>query len=194
MRVSTHRPAATEKGGEKWPSRIRGDGDATNQRRPRAVLDEAHVGDIQGAFGTIRQHDTGARRSWGAPAAHAARDHGSRADRHGRGQRRRRRLDLRAGRTELRAQPAVDPAAADSCPDRQPGDGRAPRSGDRCRTRAADQRALRQVLGMVLGRRPVHLELPHDRDRVHRGEPGARLLRGEPLHIGARSPRPCSWS
>jgi NRAMP (natural resistance-associated macrophage protein)-like metal ion transporter len=31
-----------------------------------AVLDEAHVGDIQGAFGTIRQHDTEARRSWGA--------------------------------------------------------------------------------------------------------------------------------
>src|ERR1700680_3466122 len=29
-----------------------------------AVLDEAHVGDIEGAFGTIRQHDTGARRSW----------------------------------------------------------------------------------------------------------------------------------
>src|ERR1035437_8070840 len=28
------------------------------------VLDEAHVGDIHGAFGTIRQHDTGARRSW----------------------------------------------------------------------------------------------------------------------------------
>jgi NRAMP (natural resistance-associated macrophage protein)-like metal ion transporter len=28
-----------------------------------AVLDEAHVGDIQGAFGTIRQHDTAARRS-----------------------------------------------------------------------------------------------------------------------------------
>ena len=31
-----------------------------------AVLDEAHIGDIQGAFGTIRQHDIGARRSWGA--------------------------------------------------------------------------------------------------------------------------------
>ncbi|MHB8220076.1 MAG: NRAMP family divalent metal transporter [Acidimicrobiales bacterium] len=31
-----------------------------------AVLDEAHVGDIQGAFGTIRQHDVGARRSWAA--------------------------------------------------------------------------------------------------------------------------------
>jgi NRAMP (natural resistance-associated macrophage protein)-like metal ion transporter len=28
-----------------------------------AVLDEAHVGDIEGAFGTIRQHDTGSRRS-----------------------------------------------------------------------------------------------------------------------------------
>src|SRR5580693_2095139 len=31
-----------------------------------AVLDTAHVGDIEGAFGTIRQHDTGARRSWAA--------------------------------------------------------------------------------------------------------------------------------
>ncbi|MHB1710392.1 MAG: Nramp family divalent metal transporter [Acidimicrobiales bacterium] len=34
--------------------------------RATAVLDEAHVGDIQGAFGTIRQHDVGARRSWTA--------------------------------------------------------------------------------------------------------------------------------
>jgi Mn2+/Fe2+ NRAMP family transporter len=34
--------------------------------RERAVLDRAHVGDIQGAFGTIGQHDTGARRSWRA--------------------------------------------------------------------------------------------------------------------------------
>jgi NRAMP (natural resistance-associated macrophage protein)-like metal ion transporter len=31
-----------------------------------AVLDEAHIGDIRGAFGTIRRHDTEARRSWGA--------------------------------------------------------------------------------------------------------------------------------
>ena len=31
-----------------------------------AVLDEAHVGDIEGAFGTIRQHDISARRSSGA--------------------------------------------------------------------------------------------------------------------------------
>jgi hypothetical protein len=34
--------------------------------RERAVLDSAHVGDIQGAFGTIRQHDTESRRSWRA--------------------------------------------------------------------------------------------------------------------------------
>ncbi|MGP8058556.1 MAG: Nramp family divalent metal transporter [Acidimicrobiales bacterium] len=33
---------------------------------PTAVLDEAHVGDIRGAFGTIRQHDTASRRSWRA--------------------------------------------------------------------------------------------------------------------------------
>jgi len=31
-----------------------------------AVLDEAHVGDIRGALGTIRQHDTDTRRSWPA--------------------------------------------------------------------------------------------------------------------------------
>ncbi len=31
-----------------------------------AVLDEAHIGDIQGAFGTIGQHDTEARLRWGA--------------------------------------------------------------------------------------------------------------------------------
>ena len=33
---------------------------------PSAVLDEAHVGDIRGAFGTITQHDTLARSSWRA--------------------------------------------------------------------------------------------------------------------------------
>lgn len=31
-----------------------------------AVLDDSHVGDIKGAFGTIRQQDTGSRRSWKA--------------------------------------------------------------------------------------------------------------------------------
>ena len=33
--------------------------------RRTAVLDSAHEGDIQGAFGTIREHDLAARRSWG---------------------------------------------------------------------------------------------------------------------------------
>ena len=32
--------------------------------RPSAVLDAAHTGDIQGAFGTIGQHDSGSRNSW----------------------------------------------------------------------------------------------------------------------------------
>ena len=31
---------------------------------PPAVLDEAHLGDIRGALGTIRMGDTGARRGW----------------------------------------------------------------------------------------------------------------------------------
>ncbi len=40
----------------------------TNPANPAgsAVLDEAHLGDIRGAFGTIRQHDLDTRRSWGA--------------------------------------------------------------------------------------------------------------------------------
>ena len=38
--------------------------DTPEPEHATAVLDEAHVGDIHGAFGTIRQHDTGARRSW----------------------------------------------------------------------------------------------------------------------------------
>jgi hypothetical protein len=33
---------------------------------PTAVLDEAHIGDIRGALGTIRHGDTAARTSWGA--------------------------------------------------------------------------------------------------------------------------------
>ncbi|HMK63737.1 MAG TPA: NRAMP family divalent metal transporter [Acidimicrobiales bacterium] len=43
-----------------------GDTALSTLRQPSAVLDEAHVGDITGAFGTIRQHDVGARRSWAA--------------------------------------------------------------------------------------------------------------------------------
>jgi NRAMP (natural resistance-associated macrophage protein)-like metal ion transporter len=35
-------------------------------RERTAALDEAHIGDIHGALGTIRQADVGVRRSWGA--------------------------------------------------------------------------------------------------------------------------------
>jgi NRAMP (natural resistance-associated macrophage protein)-like metal ion transporter len=38
--------------------------DRSEPERPTAVLDEAHVGDIQGAFGTIGQHDERHRTGW----------------------------------------------------------------------------------------------------------------------------------
>jgi len=38
--------------------------DVGDTAKTSAVLDEAHVGDIEGAFGTIREHDTERRRSW----------------------------------------------------------------------------------------------------------------------------------
>ena len=161
--------------------------------RERAVLDSAHVGDIQGAFGTIGQHDTAARRSWRARALALARDHRPGADRDGRRQRRRRRRDLLAGRPELRHEPAVGAAAADPGADRQPGDGRPPRRRHRRRSRAADQRALRALLGLVLGRRPVPAQLPDDRHRVHRRQPRARLLRRVASTSRCRSRR-CCWS
>lgn len=34
--------------------------------RPNAVLDQAHIGDIKGALGTIAQHDTASRKGWKA--------------------------------------------------------------------------------------------------------------------------------
>ena len=40
--------------------------EALDTDKESAVLDEAHLGDIRGALGTISQHDTAARRSWGA--------------------------------------------------------------------------------------------------------------------------------
>ena len=44
-----------------------GDGDPPRDAGdPSAVLDSAHVGDIQGAFGTIREHDLDSRRTWTA--------------------------------------------------------------------------------------------------------------------------------
>jgi len=40
--------------------------DQPEEHQHSAVLDSAHVGDIHGAFGTIREHDLDARRSWTA--------------------------------------------------------------------------------------------------------------------------------
>ncbi|HEV3367497.1 MAG TPA: NRAMP family divalent metal transporter [Acidimicrobiales bacterium] len=40
--------------------------DTTEVEASTAVLDAAHMGDIHGAFGTIRQHDLDTRRSWRA--------------------------------------------------------------------------------------------------------------------------------
>ena len=183
----------TPKGGQPMPRSV-----LQRARRPpreRAVLDSAHVGDIQGAFGTIGQHDTGGGAA-ALPRARTARDRRAGADRDGRRQRRRRRGDLLAGRTELRHEPALGADPADPGADRQPGDGRASRRGHRRRARQADQRALRPLLGLVLGRRPVPAELPDDRHRVHRRQPGARLFRHLAVHLGAdrrrrwsRSPR-----
>ncbi len=41
----------------------------TRTMNPPAVLDAAHIGDIEGALGTIRQHDVAARRGWRRRAA-----------------------------------------------------------------------------------------------------------------------------
>jgi len=43
---------------------VAADGAAPHSRP--AVLDSAHVGDIRGALGTVRQHDIAPRRSWRA--------------------------------------------------------------------------------------------------------------------------------
>ncbi len=40
--------------------------DVPEEHESSAVLDSAHVGDIHGAFGTIREHDLDSRRSWTA--------------------------------------------------------------------------------------------------------------------------------
>jgi Mn2+/Fe2+ NRAMP family transporter len=60
---------------EEWDDDREGAGDEGSAESPpapprrdpmgeSAVLDEAHIGAIRGAFGTIEQHDTAARRSW----------------------------------------------------------------------------------------------------------------------------------
>src|SRR5664280_560091 len=84
-------------------------------------------------------------------AAHPAGHHGPRPHRHGQRQRRRWCRHLRPGRPELRADAAVDFAPSHSRARRQPGDGGAPGRRHRCGPRPADQRAVREVLGCLLG-------------------------------------------
>ena len=143
----------------------------------RSVLDRAHVGDIEGALGhrgVVRHRSAPlAAPPAGDPAGH----HGTRPGRHDRGQRRRRPGRLRAGRPELRHEPAVGAAAARPRPLHQPGDGRAPRRGHRRRPCAADRRALRASLGRLRGRRPAGPQRADPRHRFHRRGARAGLLR-----------------
>ena len=122
-----------------------------------AVLDSAHIGDIQGAFGTIRVNDdtrpvesVGAScRPWPAIVGPGLivmvgdNDAGAFGT-------------YTPGRAELRHHAVVDASPAGSGALRQPGDGAAAGCGDGCRARPADLRALRQVLGRVQRHRPVH--------------------------------------
>ena len=159
--------------------------------RERFVLDSAHVGDIQGAFGTIREHEE-AHRGWrsrglallaiigpGLIVMVGDNDAGGVATYSQAGQ--------NYGTSLLWVLLLLDPGAA-----RQPGDGGAAGRGHRGRSRPAHQRALRSVLGLVLGDRPVPAELPHRRHRVHRRQPRARLLRGLSSTSRCRS-RPWRW-
>ena len=95
------------------------------------------------------------------------------------------------GRPELRHDAAVD--AARCCPGalRQPGDGAAPGRGDRRRPRAADLRALRQVLGRVQRHRPVPAQRADHRHRVHRHHARRSTTSGLPK-IWASSSRRCA--
>ena len=142
-------------------------------RRPR----QAHLGDIEGAFGRISVGEVGERHTWKPRLLTLAAIVGPGHHRHGRRQRRRRCLHLRPGRAELPHHPAVDAAAADPGADRQPGDGGPARSGHRRRPCPAHQRALRPRLGLVQRRGPFSPQLPDHRHRVHRHLPGRRLRR-----------------
>ena len=156
---------------------------APAERRPRPGPPGRHRGGARPDPGSTTIGSAAA-----APAPdHVPGHHRARPDRDGRRQRRRRRLHLRAGWPGLRLQPALDAAAADPGPDRQPGDGRPARRGHRRRARAADQRAVRPVLGLVQRRRPVHPELPDHRHGVHRCVPRAAVFRRQPLHLRAAS-------
>ena len=120
-----------------------------------------------------------------APAAHARRDHRPGTHRDGRRQRRRRCVHLCAGRPGFRLLAPLDPDIADPGPHRQPGDGCAVGRGHRGRLREAHQRAVRPLLGLVLGRGNLPPQLPDHQHGVHGHQPRRRVLPIEPRACGA---------
>ena len=159
--------------------------EALHPENVAAVLDEAHLGDIEGALGTIREHDAGARRSWGARLLTLLaiigpglivmvgdNDAGGVATYAQAGQ--------NYGLTLLWTLPLLIPVLIVN-------QEMVVRLG--AVTGVGHARLINERFGRfwarLLGRRPVRLELPHHRHRVHRRQPGPRLLRGERLHLGA---------
>ncbi len=147
-----------------------------------AVLDDAHIGPIRGAFGTILQGDIAPRTTWkhrlttllailgpGLIVMVGDNDAGAFATYGQAGQ--------TYGTTLLWTLALLIPGSL-----RQSGDGAAPGRRDRRRPCASDLRALRQVLGRVQRHRPVPAQLPDHRHRVHRHRAGARLPRPRQDH------------
>ncbi len=164
-----------------------------NDPAGHAVLDPAHIGDIEGALGTLYQGDIRGRATWkarfatlmaivgpglivmvGDNDAGAFSTYGQAGQNYG---------------TAL----AVDAVAAGPGALRQPGDGAAPRRGDGRRPCAPDPGAVRQVLGRLQRHRPVHPERGDHRHRVHRHQfrPWLSWRAARMGHRGRRRNRHC---
>ncbi len=154
--------------------------------RDVAVLDEAHVGHINGALGTIEHGDTAARSKLSLKFKTLLAIVGPG-------------LIVMVGDNDAGAfstygqagQNFGTPARMDARPPhpgplRLPGNGPAPRCGDRCRARSPDPRALRQVLGCIQRHRPLPLERAHHRHGVHWDLPRRLLSRSAQGPLGDR--------
>ncbi len=148
-----------------------------------AVLDDAHVGDIRGALGTIPRDDLAPRRNLSRRLKTLLAILGPG-------------LIVMVGDNDAGAFGTYTQAgqhygtrllwaAVDGPGLRQPGDGRPPRRGHRRRARPADPRAVRPVLGRVQCDRPVPAERADDRDRVHRDRVGLSVPRPTEAPDGA---------
>ena len=133
-----------------------------------AFLDEAHIGNINGALGTITAGDSGAASRLVAQDEDPVGDRRPRPDRDGRRQRCRGLWHLLPGRSELRHTPVVDAATSRARSLRESGDGPAPWRSLGNRASAPHHGALRQVLGGIQRHRPLHIERPDNCHRVHR--------------------------